>query len=77
MNIFEKIRDIWEIVVIERFPRVIRNRYYTKVTKWPKEFDKESLLRFVNSGYIRRRFNSLTNEELKAYIEKVRDLGIL
>lgn len=46
MNIFEKIRDIWEIVVIERFPRVIRNLYYTKVTKWPKEFDKESLLRF-------------------------------
>ncbi len=69
------IRDIWESVVIERFPRRFRKWYYKKVTVWPFELDDETILRLNNVGYIKRRLNSLSTEELENYVVSLR--GVL
>ncbi len=73
MYIREKLRDIWEIVVIERFPRVFRKWYYTKVTVWGP-LDAETERRLGNEGYIRRRLNSLSTRELSLYIVQIREV---
>ena len=63
-TIFDKIRNTFEEIVIERLSYKIRHWWYMKVTRWQIEPSDEIIRRLEDIKYIDRRMRSMNALEL-------------